>query len=185
LAKRMFLWVSAALREHIIEHFDLDVETVDDLMEAAAVTAAEESEAAEPEGGADKLARDLESHGLVTPDMLIDALHQGEVGLFVALFSRLTELRRTLVMRILFEPGGEGLAIVCKAVGMEREPFADIYTMTRKARPRALANGDGERRRVLTLFDSMSESGAQRVLRKWQRDADYLAAIRELELGVA
>jgi len=185
LAKRMFLWVSAALREHIIEHFDLDNETVDDLMEEAALAAAETSVEPETEGGADKLARDLDSHGFVTPDMLIDALHQGEVGLFVALFARLTGLRRTLVMRILFEPGGEGLAIACRAVGIEREPFADLYTLTRKARPRALANGDAERRRVLTLFDNMSEAGARQVLRKWQRDADYLAAIRELEVGAA
>ena len=33
LAKRMFLWVSAALRQHIISEFDLDKSTVDELLE--------------------------------------------------------------------------------------------------------------------------------------------------------
>jgi uncharacterized protein (DUF2336 family) len=36
LAKRMFLWVSAALRQHILTHFELDPETIDDLLEEAA-----------------------------------------------------------------------------------------------------------------------------------------------------
>ncbi|MCG8509006.1 MAG: DUF2336 domain-containing protein, partial [Rhodospirillales bacterium] len=35
LAKRMFLWVSAALRQIIIQQFELDAETVDDLLEKA------------------------------------------------------------------------------------------------------------------------------------------------------
>ena len=33
LAKRMYMWVSAALRQHIVEKYDLDQGVVDDLLE--------------------------------------------------------------------------------------------------------------------------------------------------------
>ena len=45
----------------------------------------------------------------------VTALNEGEVPLFVGLFSRFAEIREYLVTRILFEPGGEGLAIACRA----------------------------------------------------------------------
>jgi len=60
------------------------------------------------------LALEVESEGLGLSKMMIRALKDGDVFLFEAMFRRLTGLRITLVKRIMFEPGGEGLAIACK-----------------------------------------------------------------------
>ncbi len=38
LAKRMYLWVSAALRQHILEHFDVKASELDDKLEGLATS---------------------------------------------------------------------------------------------------------------------------------------------------
>ena len=186
LATRMFMWVSAALRQHILDNFELPEELVDDLLEQTAVAEASALANAQPTGRRKSvaLAEKLEAAGMITPDMLITALQQGETSLFIAMFRRVTGLREKLIMRILFESGGEGLAIACKAVGIGKAAFTSLFALSRKARPEATAALQRETRRVLMLFDQISESSARDVLRKWQRNVDYLTAVRELELGV-
>ncbi len=184
LAQRMFLWVSAALRQHIMENYDLDQETMDELLEKVAFQELDATHASRTvPTKSRRLADDLEDEGLATHEMLLGALREGEVSLFVAMFCRLTDLRETLVMRMLFEPGGEGLAIACKAIGMGKAVFASIFTLSRKARPKAMQGFKREIRAILHLYDQMTEEAAQKVLHKWQRTSVYLAAIRELELG--
>jgi uncharacterized protein (DUF2336 family) len=183
LAKRMFLWVSAALREFILEHFEFDPVTIDELLEK---TAFEQIDAAAAGGasGSAKLADDLADNNNVTPEMLVKAMRQGEINLFVAMFSRMTGLRRNLVMRLLFESGGEGLAIAGVAAGIDREAFSTLFTLSRKARPQGGADVDAETRNVLALFDSTSPEAAKRVLHEWRCNPDYLKAIRDLKAEV-
>ena len=138
LAKKMFLWVSAALRKYIIENFQLDKSTVDDLMEKVAMAQSGTDEAKKSNGAhakADELAKDLTKENLATTDLLLSSLRDGEVSLFLTLFAKITGLRDTLVKRIVFEPGGDGLAIACKAVGINNENFLIIFDLSRKARP--------------------------------------------------
>ncbi len=110
LAKRMYLWVTVALRKFILEHFELDKTVLDDLLEKTADGATKETP-----NKSDELAKGVEIEGLGLAKMMIRALRDGEIFLFEAMFRRLTGLRNTLVKRIMFEPGGEGLASACKA----------------------------------------------------------------------
>lgn len=186
LAKKMFLWVSAALRKVILEKFELDQEAVDDLLERAVF---EELAAADAErqheGKRTELAKSLVETENVTPEMLLQILEAGEVSLFVSVFGRVAELPEKLVMRMLFEPGGEGLAIACKAVSLEKVVFASIFSLSRKARPQLRQTVQRDLRRTLGLYDHMTREAAAKVLRLWQRNRDYLAAIRELEITSA
>ncbi len=182
LAKRMFLWVSAALREFILEHFEFDPSTIDELLEKTAFEQIDAATAGQATGSA-KLAQDLADSGKVTPEMLVTAMRQGEISLFVAMFSRMTGLRRNLVMRLLFESGGEGLAIASVAAGIDRDAFSTLFTLSRKARPQGAADVDAETRNVLALYDSTPPEAATGVLRKWQRNPDYLKAIHDLKAG--
>ena len=180
VAKRMFLWVSAALREYIISHFSLDNQTVDDLIEQSVMIELERI--AEAKQNVHKksveLAEILRKEGLVTPEMLITALREGEVPLFVAMFSRLTELRDYLVMRILFEASGEGLAIACKGSGITKTSYASIYSLAQKTRAATTTALKQELGRVLQFYDSFSREAGLDVLHQWRRGTDYLGALR-------
>ena len=184
LAKRMFLWVSAALRKVILGKFDLDQETIDDLLEQAVF---EEIEMMQEEGRTrekrTELADSLLENKEATPELLLSILEEGEVSLFVSVFTRMTKLTEKLVMRMLFEPGGEGLAIACKSIALEKVVFSAIFSLSRKARPSLRKTLQRDLRRSLSLYDQMTQKGARKVLRLWQRDTEYLTAIRELEIS--
>ena len=184
LAQRMFMWVSAALRQYILDTHDIDPDTIDDLLEKAALEAIGSQSG--PSGSSNKaqeLVARLADDDAVTPDLLVALLQEGEIPLFVTMFQRLTGLRERLVKRLLFEPGGEGLAIACKSAGLGKAIFSSIFTLTRKARPGSETSMRREIRHVLNLYDHMTEEAAQHVVRRWKRNVGYLAAIRELEVS--
>ena len=183
LAKRMFMWVSAALRQHIINRYEVEPDEVDMLLEEASfdeinVILADKKES---EQATKKLASALKDENMVTPNMLVSALMDGEVPLFIALFSELTELTQTLAARIIFEEGGEGMAIACKAVKIPEFQFGTLFKMSRKTKPKVARNLDVELPKVLLLYRKMEEKAALRVLKRWQRGGEYLSAIRMLE----
>ncbi len=81
---------------------------------------------------------------------------------------------------ILFDPGGEGLTVLCKAAGLDRAIFSSIFLLTREARegeritdPKVLEN-------MLKIFDGLSERQASGALRCWQLNADYVATIDQI-----
>lgn len=185
LAKRMFLWVSAALRTYIVDTFNLAPASVDDLLEQAAREGFETAAAERRDRPSEKLAERLARHRAITPELLISALHDGEVSLFVSLLARLAEMREALVTRMLFEPGGEGLAITCKALGFARKDFSVIFLLSRKARPENARTFKRDHEAAMAFFDGIEAADCRGVLRQWQRDQDYLKALRDIEITTA
>lgn len=74
--------------------------------------------------------------------------------------ARLAEMRETLVKRMLFEPGGEGLAITCKALGFARKDFSVIFLLSRRARPENARTFKTDHEAAMTFFDRIE--GGQR-----------------------
>ena len=183
LAKNMFMWVSAALRSHIVGRYNLSPEVVDELLEEAAQDEIKHLASHKSETG-QNLRKALKAEGLVTPNMVVAALMDGEAALFMNLFSTLTNLNETLTSRLIFEEGGEAMAIACKAVDVPELQFAVIYERTRKARPKTLQAKQAEKRKreVLDLYRRMKPEDASKVLKRWQRGSDFLSAMRELNL---
>ena len=183
LARRMFMWVSAALRHYILDNYELDQSLVDEVLERAALGAIE-AMGSRKKGklASEVLVAELEMADGFTPELLLRALQAGNVHLFVAMFRQLTGLRENLIMRIIFESGGEGLAIACKSAGIGKAIFSSIFALTREVKPDQAQIGSREMRHVLILFDQVGEDSAKQVVRLWQRNVGYLAAIRELQL---
>ena len=182
LARRMYWWVSAALRTHIVKRFDVDPSELDEMLETAVdevlIGGAEDKSV---HSAADKLAEQLVNTQDSESEFLIDLLRQGEVSLFEAMFSKLTELRIVLTRRLIYEPGGEGLAIACRAAGIEKETFATIFVLSRQARPGGRVVAKGEVAQVMGFYDRIDDLAAQRILRRWRRNPDYLDLLRQVE----
>ena len=184
LAKKMVLWVLAALRQHILDRFDVDLTALDDGIEAAADEMSERLSGERERRHGDRsgeLATALANAGKLTPGRLIQAMRQGEVSLFIAMFAHLTGLRLPLVRRLLFEPGGEGLVVACRALGFDKAIVASIFLLCRRARPGDWAADPRELSRVLALFDRVQPAAAHAVLARWRRDPDFLYAIKTVE----
>lgn len=185
LAGRMFSWVSLALRQHIIGAFDIDPAVVDSLIEKAVL---EESDAPVPKrrggsGECGNLVDLLRQEGMVEPNMLITALAEGEVALFISLFCRLTTVKEYLAKRVLFESGGEGLAIACKSAAIEKVVFASIFTLSRKTSPATARTVKKEIPKILRMYGRINEASAREVVDYWNRGGSYTNAIREIKLN--
>src|SRR5205085_586366 len=111
LAKRMFTWVSAALRQFILDNYELDRAYLDEALEKSVLEELKSVKRYGSGSAARKLAAELKKQGKVTPDLLINALQEGEVRLFQSMFQELTDLNERTVMNMMAEPLGTGLAV--------------------------------------------------------------------------
>jgi uncharacterized protein (DUF2336 family) len=180
LARRMCLWVSAAIRQSLLERFDIDAEQLDDSLEPIAREEAEKLQEPEPDA-AGALAQALGESRKLTPRLMMQTLRRGEVPLFEAMLAEMSGLRPALIRRLCYEQGGQGLAVVARGTGLSREEFASIYLLTRKARPGGNLADPAELGRALEFFDRINHGNAATVIGRWRRDPDYLYAIRGVE----
>lgn len=177
LAKRMMWWVSAALRKHIITAFEIDPSTLDVEIESAVRGLIDgDSGAVDPKVA---LEYDIE-HKQVDPEDLVQFLRRGEVSIFENMLAKKLGLRLELLRRLLFEPGGEGLAIGCRAVEIPSKIFAAIYRLTREAKEQTKETQVGELTRATQFYLAIDPDMAREVLTKWRRDPEYLWAIKQL-----
>jgi len=183
MAKRMYMWVSAALRKYIVEKCDLDQAEIDDLIEKVMVEKLNAAMNTHKNGAkSEHLAKELKKDGRVSPDLMIRALQDGEVRLFVDLMAQAAGLRTELVMRFLLEPGGEGLSVACRSLNLSDYEFQRIYTLSTKAHQ----NDDDEERAsvadVVSFYRKITKEAAAEVLKRWRRDSGYLSALRDLNV---
>jgi uncharacterized protein (DUF2336 family) len=174
LAQKMYWWVSAALREHILAHFDIAVTEVDDAIERTVNSLAADDRT---ERSKSEVFDQLAAQGNITPQLLVQTLRRGEIAFFETLFAKTIGIRLTLIRRLLFERGGEGLAIACKAVKIDVASFASIYVLSRKARPYEPPPERGEVTRLLKFYHEMNQQAAEALLGKWRRDPNFLSAV--------
>lgn len=184
LARRLVYWVAASLRQALIERFEIDIDALDDRLEPVVK---EEIAAAVAESEADSaaavLSRALGDARQLTPRLLLQTLRKGEVQLFEAMFAEMCGLRLKLINRLAYEPGGQGLAVAARGIGLNREEFATIFLLTRRARAGQAGFAPAELGRALEFFDRLTHAAADTVLTRWRRDPDYLFAIRSIEEG--
>jgi uncharacterized protein (DUF2336 family) len=181
LARRMYWWVSAAVRKSIIQKYNLDqahldrkiTDIIDDVLD----------DDVKPSGSqrSDELAKKLANCDSITPQLLVQTLRQGEVALFESLLAELCGLRRPLVRRIVFEPGGQGLGVIARAVGISKPDFASIFLLSRSARPGDKVVDPGELSRVLAFYDRVQPTAATRLLERMRLDPEYLQALIEID----
>jgi len=182
LAEKMYWWVSAALRTHIVENFDVDPTEIDAAMELTVGTALG-AQAAEdqPVSATDRIARHLANREGADGDLLLQLLREGEIALFERVLERQTGLRRQLLQRLLYEPGGEGLAIVTRALRFDKNTFREILTATRKARVGLNGRDAEECAFALQFYDQLEVDAARDMLSRWRRNPNYLDLLRQLE----
>jgi uncharacterized protein (DUF2336 family) len=179
----MYWWVSAALREHILRSFAVDPSELDAQVDTVTNTAIEEEAAlfGGESSASRRLAASLGDGAGQDVGFLIRVLREGEISLFESMFARFCDVRRRLVARLLYERGGEGLAIACKALGVDGQDFVEIYRLTRGARRDGKAEVEDNLTRMIQFYERMETDSAVRVLSSWQRSVDYLTAIHDLK----
>lgn len=179
LAKRLYWLVAAALREEILQRYEIRPGELDDIIEDSvkeltAAEAAADRPAAETTA-AQRLAAHLAEQTPITADILVRVLQRGEIALFEALFSEISAVQPPRLQRLLYDSGGEGVAVVCRALDFSKTNFATIYMLSRGRIMHAR-----ELSRAAKVFDALDLDAAREILLRWTRTPDYQNALEDL-----
>ncbi|MGE3936616.1 MAG: DUF2336 domain-containing protein, partial [Rhodospirillaceae bacterium] len=178
LVGRLHWGLAAAIRRMILADRTVDETDLDNALEAATVEALEDiRDRPGPEASCRRFTEAAAEAGLLSPDLIVALLRAGEVPLFEAALARWAGIRIGLVRRLVFEPGGEGLAAVAKAAGMSIGHFSVLAKLTRLARYPSVSAAHSELSAVEAIFVQLPPAEASRVLAYWKRHPDYLSAL--------
>ncbi|MCH7554974.1 MAG: DUF2336 domain-containing protein [Proteobacteria bacterium] len=185
LARKMYWWVSAAVRQHIVENFRVDPTEIDNSIEDVVkgridADAVERTKPTE----AEIAAGEIDSQGKLTEEFLVNLLQDGEVSLFEASFARATKIPLKLARRMLYGPGGEGLAMACKAGGFSVEMFIKLHHLTRQANTASEPPDERDLVRLTDLYDCTRATSVEVLVKRWQRDPDFLHALSQMNAKV-
>ncbi len=182
LAHRMFWWVSAALRRHIILDYDVDEIELDDAMEGATQHVLEgQAKLDSAMERARKLVGRMDKTGELNIRFITNALKQQKVPIFIAGISQLAKVNVGVAWQVFNDRGGESFAILCKAIEMDRSEFTSLFLFLTEIREGKKVRSPNILKDILSLYDSVKVTHAKAALRHWQRDKSYLAAIDEIE----
>lgn len=179
LAERVTLLVSAALRQHLLETYDGDPAPLDDVLETIIREGSASVPAADPPTAAQRLAKRLGDARLLSPELIVRVLRQGEVALFEAFLAERAMLPAVRIRRILEEPSGRALAMLCRGLGLSRAVFSSIYLL-RTQQGDARIRDPAALTEALAFFDGIPPKDAQDLLRLWRRDPAYVDAVEQL-----
>jgi uncharacterized protein (DUF2336 family) len=184
LAHQMFWWVSAALRRHIIENFEIDQFALDQHISSATREFQEEPSITEfGETHADKLVAQLASRNELSEMFLVQSLQSKQIRLFIAGLSLKSGLSTQTLSRFLFDKNAEGMAVTCKALDFDRNSFSAVFLLTRRG---GMENGNqvptspAEVETVMNFYDGLKTEKAEQVLAHWRLDTGYSDAVDQI-----
>ena len=182
LATRMFWWVAAALRSHILAHFAVDRYTIDRLLERAARQGIDSHTALDQlETRTIKLAKRMDELGDLTDDFIRICLSQSKMTMFVASLAVRGEISFLTAWAIVADRRGQSLAVLLRALDMKRETAAAILLVAERLHEVPPQRPPGKLGELLSVFDMVPDERARSVLQFWQLDAGYRGAIEELK----
>ena len=182
LAHKMYWWVSAALRKRIVTEFDVDPLVVDDLLQQATSRALViHSEGNSAVVKAQKLVHRMYENDELNHQFLLQSLRQQRIPVFVASMSELARVDYSTAWQIFSDERCESLAILAKAVGINRSDFTSMYLLLTKARDGMQVRQANELNNILELFDSVEEKTAIGAIQYWQQNKAYKMAVEELD----
>ena len=182
LAERMYRWVSAALRTHILNNFDVDPSVLDETLKGALGDLHKQIQMAEREKKEINIRTLLKDPTAHSPEFLITLLREGQVILFERLFADLIELPLEATQKFIYGAGGEAFAIAAKALGMSRDQFKTIFLLSRRARSNNREVNSEEAKRAIGVFQRVPTDAAKNVLERWSIDPGYLAFLKHFPL---
>lgn len=95
--------------------------------------------------------------------LMLNTLKRGQMTSFVAQFSRYVHLPVSIVIPMLQQKNGQGLAIACKAAAITRKDFLMMFTHTRKMSGQNYTSA-GDISAAMAYFDRVTPEVAKRLM---------------------
>lgn len=169
LIQKMFAFVSETLRAEIQGKYDIDPEVLDAALRDAqpvqrpAPTVSEQA----MNNKAGMLIAKMRASGELSLNRVIGFLREKRLNLFLEGLAVLCELDSRTITSLAFEGEGQGMAVVCRAMGADRSQFATITLLLERART-GKAVPAARLQAICQLFDTMTPDRATGVIEQWR-----------------
>lgn len=161
VAEKMYRWVSIALREYIVEKFEVDPRSLDVDIEIRNETINAISAESDPSS---QLVEKLHSAGELTTGFMIKSLRQGEIDLFEHAFAKLLGRSVEEVRSILYADNPEILAIACRVINLDRAIFKLIHELAQSVQKKEDSLLSPAVPAPTELYDLLSTEAAEKAL---------------------
>ena len=185
LQHRLVWMIAAALRQYMVQQHPVSSREADSaIAEAAAAFIADYDEGGTLEAACLRLVRRLAQLERLEDALLSRMLEEGLLPLFVAAIGVRASLDYGSAWEVLSDPRGLGPAILLRAARFERNHAAAIFLIL-NSRGRMFSGQEGDATAdQLEIFEATEESLARDILRLWQVDPGYRAAVARLSTRV-
>jgi len=181
IASRLYWTIAAALRSYLIERQSIAVARVDKaLSEATKLQLRALDEAEGLESRSLDLARRLYDAGRLDGGLIVRSLTEGALPILLACLSLRCEIEVDAVWEVMSESSGRGAPLLLRAAGLNREQAATLLFALEPEREEG--SGDGVARQI-DIFATTAQRDALNIVRFWQLDPIYRAAIVAVTKG--
>jgi uncharacterized protein (DUF2336 family) len=174
LAQRLYAWAATDLRERLLDRFEIETELLDEelagLVEDLPKTDCASSDGLWPRSASQGLARVLSEESKITPELLIRVLRQGEASLFEALFGRMIDVPPPQLPEILYREDGKHLAAACRATGISKHHFIELYLLIRQGLTGIKTTDPRYVAAAARCFDRIAPDAAHAALKHWRQN---------------
>lgn len=168
IAAKLYQCVGKSLQIFITENYNMHAaglahileETVDELSAAAENI----SEFMPSQQMKDDAVR-YQEKGLLTLKLMIGTLRRGQIQEFVAQLAHYTSLSPDTLETILSQSNGQGLAVICKAMDIEKEDFISMFLLTNRVRNHGQMVDLQNMTRAINYYNRIEKDIAEGILR--------------------
>lgn len=167
LVQKMHAFVSNALKLEIQAKYEIEDEILDAAFREAQPIQNENDATIASSAKAAALIAKMRASGELSLNRVIGLLREKRLNLFLEGLATLCELDARTITSLAFEGEGQGMAVVCRAIGADRSQFATITLLLERART-GKAVPAARLQAVCQLFDTMPLERASAVIEQWR-----------------
>jgi hypothetical protein len=82
----------------------------------------------------------------------------------------LTGVESQTLRKLLYDTDGKALAAICRAMGVPKKQFIEVYLLIRRSRPSSKTTFTREVGVIVRYFDRITPAGALEALAHWRGD---------------
>lgn len=167
IAAMLYMYVGEQLKTFILENYDVDEKQVERAVRRVADEFAVEINAeADPLPEEDMVldAQKYKAKQMLDVNLMLGTLRRGHIRSFIAQFAVYTGLAPEVVAQMLRQTHGQGLAVACKAFGIEKSDFVSLFMLTNRIRSMGAMVGLDEMTKAISYFERISPDVAKRIM---------------------
>jgi uncharacterized protein (DUF2336 family) len=161
VAEKMYRWVSVALREFILENFDVDPKALNVDVHDREETINSISIDNDPSV---RMVDKLHNAGELTTGFMVKSLQQGEIDLFEAAFAKLLGYEVNMAKYIIYSENPEVLAVACRCLDLDRIIFKTIYGLTISTSDKESSILSPSKPAPMEFYDLLTEASAGKAM---------------------